>query len=163
MPVGESATALPRLERVVIPTPRPPGRFRVGRWWLVAEGVLVVQLAGVAIAELSLHPGHASGGASLRGLMLTPVRVALLLAFGVTALLAARHRRATTVVTAIATVVFLALTAAGDAAVTACLPVKWGVDPHNSALYAVLLVYNFTLLIWLVPDIGDELPDVLRS
>jgi hypothetical protein len=73
MPFGEPVTPSTRLERVPIPAPRPPGRFRVGRWWLLAEGVLVVQLAGVAIAEQALHPEHTAGGFPLRGLMLTRV------------------------------------------------------------------------------------------
>lgn len=126
-------------------SPASPSRFRTGRWFLLAEGVLAGALAAGFMAD-----------ASLWGLTLTPVRGSLLFLFGVLAVAASLNRRAALIVTAAAIAVSLALTAMAESALAFGVPRAWGIDPQNAALYTGLLVYNIVLIIWLIPDIGDR-------
>ena len=145
------------------PSHRPPSRFRVGRWFLLAEGVAVAELAGFALVGDSTPHVRGSAVFTMWGMTLTPVRGWLLFAFGVVAVVATLNRRATVIVTAAALVASLALTGLADSALATGVPHQWGVDPHNAGLYAVLVLYDFALLTWLLPDLWERREVALRE
>jgi hypothetical protein len=127
-------------------------RFRIGRWFLFVEGFAVAEMAGISMVGNGIPPVGPTTGFTPLGLVLTPLRSVLLVAFGAVAVVATLNRRATTIVTAAALIASLLLTALGDVALATGAPVLWGVDPRNVGLYALLLAYNAALLTWLLPD-----------
>jgi hypothetical protein len=159
---GDGGDAHGSGERAVPSEQHRPMRFRSGRWFLLAEGLLISELACFAVTAEAFHPGSRPVGGALFGLVLTPVRIGLLFVCGVAAILATLNRRAALVVTAIASVGLLALTTIGDIAAADSLPHKWGIDPHNAGLYAVLLTYNFALLVWMIPNTTARSRPVMR-
>jgi hypothetical protein len=134
-----------------------PLRFHSGRWWLLAEGVLVSAfgIAGLVAAALNPHAGRT--GAPVLGLATTPTNSAMLLAFGVAAVAATWKRRAAVTVTAVSAVAYLMLLFTGSIASARGKPTLLGFHPADILLYGLLGVANLALLMWLIPDeLGDE-------
>ena len=138
----------PQLRRISL----NPSHFRVGRWFLLAEGILLVGLGTAGLDSVAMSPSVGPTGAALLGLALTPAHCAVLTGLGVAAVSASLHRRAAVVVTATSTVAFVLLFAIGSVASARATPGLFGFDPRDSALHAVLLAYNLALLMWLIPD-----------
>lgn len=81
-----------------------PGHFRNGRWFLLAEGVLVSLFGIAGLVSALLHPHAGPTGAPVFGLASTLTHSAILLAFGVVAIAAVGNRRAAVIVTALSAV-----------------------------------------------------------
>ncbi len=86
-----------------------PGRFRSGRWWLLADGVLVSAFGIAVVVSAALHPHAGPTGAPVLGLALTPAHGAILLALGLLAIAAVGSRRAAVSVTALSAVAYTLL------------------------------------------------------
>jgi hypothetical protein len=133
------------------------GHFRSGRWYLLAEGVLVSAfgIAGLISAALNPHAGPA--GPPLLGLASAPAHSATLLALGLLAVAAVANRRAAITVTALSAVAYMALLFVSSVAATRTVPAPLGGQPAHVLLHGVLAVVNLALLMWLIPDeLGDE-------
>jgi hypothetical protein len=132
------------------PVSLDPSHFRSGRWFLLAEGVVLVAVGAGGLIAAARHPGAGRAGAPLLGLALTPTHSAVLLGFGVIAVCATIRRRPTVIVTGVGVVAFLLLFTIGTVAAVRSAPGPLGFDLRDSVLHAVLLVFNLALLMWLV-------------
>ncbi|MGI8816256.1 MAG: hypothetical protein ACR2G2_13530 [Pseudonocardia sp.] len=144
MPITKSPWPGSRLRPVNL----DPAHYRSGRWFLLAEGLPLVALSlGALIAGWA---GAAGGPDGVRVLMLslTPTHSWVLLGFGVAAVLATMHRKATIAVAVVGAVGFLLLFAIGAAAAARPGVGAWGLDMRDAALHVGLLVYNLVLLFW---------------
>jgi Domain of unknown function (DUF4383) len=142
-----------RLRRV----PMDPRRFRSGRWFLLAEGVLVSAFAIAGLVSGILHPHAGPTGTPVLGLASTPAHNAILLAFGVLAIAAVGKRRAAVTVTALSAVAYTMLLFFSSVATAQGMPTPLGLHAAHILLHGVLGVVNLGLLIWLIPDeMGDE-------
>jgi hypothetical protein len=126
-----------------------PAHYRIGRWFLLAEGLALLALSLAAL--IGGWAGAPSGPDGVRVLVLslTPTHSWVLLGFGVAAALASMHRGATIAVTVLGVVGFLLLFAIGAAAAARPGVAAWGLDMRDAALHLGLLVYNLVLLFWL--------------
>jgi hypothetical protein len=97
----ETAGPVPGLTSGLRRVPVDPGNFRNGRWFLLAEGVLVSAFGIGGLVSAALHPHAGPTGAPILGLASTPAHSAMLLAFGVVAIAAVANRRAAVIVTAL--------------------------------------------------------------
>jgi hypothetical protein len=142
------------------PVSNDPGNFQVGRWWLLAEGLVVVLLGASGLLAAADQPGAGRAGADVLWLRLTTLHASVLLAFGVLCLLATPRRRAAALLTG-ATVGFLLLFTIGTVAAVRTASGPWGFDLRDSGLHVLLLVFNLALFRWLFPD-GLEGPRWIR-
>jgi hypothetical protein len=132
-------------------------RFQLGRGLLIAEGLGLGVLGGVALAWSVVYIRFGADGIPMLGLKVTPVHAALLLTVGALALLASLGRWSA--------FIFSVLTACGWAALTiVCAmqvahhaPGALGFDPRDRLLYAALGAYN------LVTSICLALPWVMAA
>ncbi|WP_167373990.1 DUF4383 domain-containing protein [Mycobacterium paraffinicum] len=136
-----------------------PGRFRSGRWFLRAEGVLVSAFGIAGLVSAALHPHAGPTGAPILGLAATPAQSAILLGLGVVAgIAAAGRRRAAITVTAVSAVAYTLLLFFGSVATARARPTPLGFHAADIVLHGVLAAVNFALLMWLIPDeLGDEI------
>jgi hypothetical protein len=129
-----------------------PSHYRSGRWFLLAEGGLLLVLGGGGVTSALAHPDADPAGAPVLWLALTPTHSGLLLGFGVLAVCAVARRRHTVIITGFGAVLFLLLFTIGTGAAARHAPWVLGFDLRDSVLHAVLLVFNLALLMWLIPD-----------
>lgn len=132
---------------------RNPGHFRVGRWYLTAEGVLLVALGVAGFASDAMNPDAAPVGASVLLLQLTPWHSAVLCGFGVLAILGSMQRRAAITVTTLGAVGFAVLVIVGAVASAHHAPGPLGFEPRDIVLHGALAALNFAVLYWLIPDV----------
>jgi hypothetical protein len=134
-----------------------PGRFRSGRWLLLAEGLLVSAFGIAGLVSAALHPHAGATGAPVLGLATTPAHSAMLLACGVVGVAAIGYRRAAITVTALSAVAYLMLLFVSSVATSRAKPTPLGFHAADIVLHGVLAVVNLGLLMWLIPDeLGDE-------
>ncbi|HWF68727.1 MAG TPA: DUF4383 domain-containing protein [Mycobacterium sp.] len=145
-PIGRSTSGL----RLVS---RNPSHFRNGRWFLLAEGALLIGLGSAGFILAATHPHAAPAGAPILGLALTPWHSALLFGFGVLAVFGVLQRRAAIAVTALSAVAFVALVIIGAVFSAHHAPGPLGFEPRDIVLHGVLAVVNFAVLYWLIPDV----------
>jgi hypothetical protein len=142
-----------RLRRV----PMDPRRFHSGRWFLLAEGVLVSAFAIAGLVSGILHPHAGPTGTPVLGLASTPAHNAILLAFGLLAVAGVGNRRAAVTVTALSAVAYTMMLFISSVATSQNMPTPLGLHAAHILLHGVLGVVNLALLIWLIPDeLGDE-------
>jgi hypothetical protein len=155
MPV--TAGHVPGLTSGLRRVPTDPGRFRSGRWFLLAEGALVSAFGGAGLVSAALHPHAGPTGAPVLGLASTPAHSGLLLAFGLVAIAAVVNRRAAVTVTALSAVAYLMLLFFSSVATARTMPTPMGFHAADILLHGVLAMVNLALLMWLIPDeLGDE-------
>lgn len=134
-----------------------PGRFRSGRWMLLAEGLSVSAFGIGGLVSAALHPHAGPTGAPILGLTSTAPHSAMLLAFGVAAVAAIGKRHAAVTVTALSAVAYTLLLFIGSVATARATPTLFGFHAAGIVLHGLLGVVNFALLMWLIPDeLGDE-------
>lgn len=139
--------------------------FRKARWWLLAEGILLLALGIAGLIAGQAHPAGSGGGSDWE-LALTPIHCWLLIGFGALAALATLHRRTTLVATLFGAIGGLLLFAIGTASLGT--PASghstlrlWRFEVGDSVLFCVLTAYNFGLFLWLVAN-ALEGPDWVR-
>ncbi|OBF03881.1 hypothetical protein A5730_18720 [Mycobacterium sp. ACS4054] len=155
MPV--TAGPVPGLTSGLHRVPTDPGRFRTGRWWLLAEGVLVSAFGVAGLLSAALHPHAGPTGVPVLGLASAPAHSATLLALGVLAIAAVAKRRAAVAVTALSAVGYTLLLFFSSVATARTTPTPLGFHAADIVLHGVLAVVNLALLLWLIPDeLGDE-------
>jgi hypothetical protein len=137
--------------------PMDPGRFRTGRWFVLAEGVLVSAFGVVGLVSASQYPHAGPTGAPVFGLASTAAHSGMLLAFGVAAIACVGNRRAAVTVTALSALAYTMLLFVGSVATAKRVPTLLGFHAADIVLHGVLAVVNLALLMWLIPDeLGDE-------
>ena len=129
-----------------------PSHYRSGRWFVLAEGVVVGALGIAGILTSAALPHSPAIGAAVVGLALTSAHGGLLLGFGVLAVVSAVRRRTAVMLTASATVVFFVLVIIASVAAAHAAPGPLGFDACDIVLYAVIAAVNLGLLMWLIPD-----------
>jgi len=129
-----------------------PGRFHGGRWFLLAEGLLVSAFGIAGLVSAALHPHAGPTGAPVFGLAATPLYSGMLLAFGVAAMACAQNRRAAITVTALSAVAYTILLFISSVATARDKPTPLGFHAAEVLLHGVLAVVNLALLMWLIPD-----------
>ena len=132
---------------------RNPSHFRNGRWFLLADGVLLIALGTAGFVSAATHPNAPPTGAPVLVLALTPWHSALLFGFGVLAVLGVLQRRAAIAVAALSAVVFVALVIIGAIFAAHHVPGPLGFEPRDIVLHGVLAMANFAVLYWLIPDV----------
>lgn len=145
-PMGSSTAGLRRVSR-------KSSHFRSGRWFLLADGVLLIALGVAGFVSAATHPHAPSTGAPVLGLALTPWHSALLAGLGVLAVIGVVQRHAAITVAAVNTVAFVALVIVGAIAAAHHVPGPLGFEPRDIVLHGVLGVVNFGVLFWLLPDV----------
>ncbi len=145
-PVGRLTSGLRRVSR-------NSGAFRSGRWFLLAEGVLLIALGTAGFVSDATHPDAPPAGAPVLVLALTPWHSAILFGFGVFAALGALRRRAAITVTAVSAVIFVALMIVGAVSAVHQVPGPLGFEAGDVILHGVLAMANFAVLYWLIPDV----------
>ena len=135
--------------------------FRTGRWFVLAEGVVLVVLGVWGFVSAASHPGAGPTGAPVLILALTPWHSAVLLVIGLVVMLSAVQRHAAVIVTAAAGVIFVLLVFIGAIAAAHHAPGPLGLDNGDMVLHGVVAAVNFALLYWLLPDVLEG-PDWVR-
>ena len=137
--------------------PMDPGRFHSGRWFLLAEGLLVSAFGVAGLISAALHPRAGPTGAPVLGLAITAAQSAILLGFGVVAIAAVAKRRAAITVTALSAIAYFMLLFFSSVATARANPTPLGFHAADIVLHGVLGVVNLGLLMWFIPDeLGDE-------
>lgn len=155
MPV--TAGHVPGLTSNLRRVPTDPGRFRSGRWFLLAEGALVSAFGIAGLVLAALNPQAGPTGNPVLGLDLTGAHSVVLLVFGVAAVAAVSKRRAAITVTALSAVGYTMLLFFSAVATARTKPTPMGFHAADILLHGVLAVVNLALLMWLIPDeLGDE-------
>jgi hypothetical protein len=128
-------------------------RWRTGRRFLVAEGVIVGAFGGVGLAwAMAGAKAPPSAGVAFLGLNIAVVQAAMLLGFGVLAVVAALSRWAGVIFTGIAAMAWLVLAILCTDAAVHGAPGALGFDLRDSLVYAALIAYNFGVYTWLTSD-----------
>jgi hypothetical protein len=128
-----------------------PGHYRSGRWVLLVQGLVLTGLGATGLVEGLSRPWP-PGGAHVLMVRLTPTHSAVLLGFGLAAIVATAWRRATNWVTALSLIAgVLGFTFSIVAATNGPDPI-WGLDYRDVALHAVVMIVDLSLLVWLLPD-----------
>lgn len=137
-----------------------PTHYRSGRWFLLAEGLVLIGVGLTALVEYWSGATGTPDGLPVLWLRVAPLHAAVLLAYGVAAVACVPWRRAATAVVAAGAIGFLLLFAIGTPAAAGATagvrgaaaepgPGPWGMDLGDSTLHTALLVYNLALLFWL--------------
>ena len=130
-----------------------PSRWRTGRRFLVAEGVIVGGFGAIGLAWAIAGAGTApSAGVAFLGLNIAVLQAATLLGFGVLAVIVAVSRRAAVIFTGIAAMAWLVLTIRCTHAAVHRVPGAMGFDLRDSLVYAALTAYNLGVYTWLGGD-----------
>lgn len=145
-PMGRSTSGL----RLVS---RNPSHFRNGRWFLLAEGALLIGLGSAGFVSAATHPHAPPTGAPVLGLALTPWHSVVLFGSGVLAVFGVLQRRVAITVTALSAVTFLALVIIGAVLSAHHAPGPLGFEPRDIVLHSVLAVATLAVLYWLIPDV----------
>jgi len=156
--MGQMTTKSPYhdLDSGLRPVSQNHEHYLSGRWFLLAEGLLLIALSIGGLVSAATQPGDGDPrGAPVLIFWLTPMHSAVLLTFGVLAAAATLHRRSTIIVGSIGALGFLLLFALGAPAATAPGG-PMGFDLHDVGLHAVLLGYNIGLMVWLIPDALED-------
>jgi Domain of unknown function (DUF4383) len=132
---------------------RNPNHFRNGRWFLLAEGGVLIALGTAGFISAATHPDAPPTGAPVLVLALTPWHSAILFGSGMLAVFGVLQRRAAIAVTALSAVVFVALVIIGAVSAAHQVPGPLGFEPRDIVLHGVLAVTNFAVLYWLIPDV----------
>jgi hypothetical protein len=143
---------LPVRPATVEAIPRQEGgrwRLRAGRGLIVAEGLALGVLGGVALASSMGYSRFGADGMPMVGLKLTPVHAGLLLTVGALALLAALGRRTAFVFSALAACGWAALAIVCALEVAHHTPGVLGFDPRDSLFYGSLSAYNVVTALFL--------------
>lgn len=135
--------------------------FRTGRWFVLADGVVLVILGIWGFVSAATHPDAGPAGAPVLVLALTPWHSAVLLVIGLAVMLSALQRHAAVVVNGAATVIFLLLVFIGAVAAAHHAPGPLGLDNGDIVLHGVLGTTNLALLYWLIPDVLEG-PDWVK-
>jgi Domain of unknown function (DUF4383) len=138
-----------------------PSHYRSGRWFVLAQGVVVSALGLTGIVSSAVHSHAPANGAPVLGLASTYAHGGLLLGFGVLASLSALRRRTAVMLTAAATAVFFVLVIIGGVAAAHATPGPLGSDPADIVLHAVVAAVNLASLMWLIPDLLEG-PEWIR-
>ncbi|WP_165774204.1 DUF4383 domain-containing protein [Mycolicibacterium sphagni] len=134
----------------------------MGRWFLLAEGVLLIALGIAGFASDAMHPDATPVGSALVSVLaMTHWHSAILLSFGVLAMLSSLRRRAAITITAVGAVVFAGLVIVGAVAAAHHAPGPLGLEPRDIVLHGVLAAANLAVLYWLIPDVLEG-PDWIR-
>jgi hypothetical protein len=141
------------------PADKIVGHFRVARAALLAEGLAIAGVGGVALALSKAGLRFGGEGMPLLGLALTPLHGGLLIVSGVLAVLVCLGRWSTVVFTAAAGAGWLALAVVCAVRTAHGTPGILGFDARDTVLYVVLGVYNLAVFLWLVPT----LPSLRRA
>src|ERR1700757_3801252 len=137
--------------------PMDPVRFHSGRWFLLAEGVLVSLLGIAGLVFAALHPHAENTRAPVSGVVSTPAHSAILLVLGIVAIAAVGNRRAAVAVTALSAVGYLVLLFVSSVGAAHGLPTPSEWQSAGVLLHGVLAAVNLALLMGLIPDeLGDE-------
>jgi hypothetical protein len=139
--------------KVNVAAARAQSRFRFAHVALLAEGIAIGVLGGVALAWSMASVRFFAEGTPLCGLALTPVHGELLMVTGVLAVLACLSRRST--------VAFSAIAAAGWAMLAIFCAVRTanhspgllGFDTRDTVLDATLAIYNLLICLVLAPTL----------
>ena len=132
---------------------RNPSHFRSGRWFLLAEGVLLITLSAAGFISAATHPDSPPTGAPVLVLALTPWHSAVLVGFGLLAMLSTLKRRAAVVVTSLSAVFFLGLVLIGAVSAAHHAPGPLGFEARDIVLHGLVAALNFAVLYWLIPDV----------
>lgn len=132
---------------------RAQSRFRRAQVALLAEGIAIGVLGGVALAWSMASVRFVAEGTPLWGLALTPVHGVLLMVSGVLAVLACLGRRST--------IAFSALAAGGWATLAIVCAVRTahhapgllGFDTRDTVFDAALGLYNLAICLVLAPTL----------
>ncbi len=128
-------------------------RWRIGRRFLVAEGVIVGAFGGIGLAWAMRGAGTTPpAGVGFLGLNISVLQTAALLGSGVLAVVAALSRRAGVIVTGLAAMAWLVLAILCTDATVHHAPGAMGFDLRDSLVYAALTAYNFGVYTWLTSD-----------
>lgn len=141
----------------LIPVNLDQSHFRTARWWLLAEGVLLLALGVAGLILGQLRRTEVIGAAPDWDLALTPIHSWLLIGAGILAGLAMLHRRTTLAATTIGAIAGLLLFAIGTASLGTpatghSMLRLWRYQVGDSVLFCVLTAYNFALTVWLVAN-----------
>lgn len=132
---------------------RASARFRIAYLALVAQGLSIGVLGGVALAWSMANLRFGSEGIQVLFLMVTPLHGALLLAGGALSVLACLGRSTTVGFSVVAAVGWATLTVVSAVEAAHHAPGVLGFDPRDTLLYGVLAVYNLTICLLLVPTL----------
>jgi hypothetical protein len=128
-----------------------PGHYRSGRWVLLTQGLVLSGLGAAGLVE-SLSRAWPAGGAQVLMLRLTPLHSAVLLVFGLAAVVAPIRRRATNWVTGLSLIAAVLGFTIGVTAATNGPAGLWGLDFGDAWLHAAVMIVDLCLLVWLMPD-----------
>jgi hypothetical protein len=129
------------------------GRFRVAHAALLAEGLAITAVGGVALALSNAGLRFGGEGMPVLGLALTPLHGGLLIVSGVLAVVVCLGRWSTVVFTAAAGAGWAALAIVCAVHTADRTPGILGFDSRDTVLYAVLGAYHLAVFLWLVPTL----------
>jgi hypothetical protein len=130
---------------------RAQSRFRLAHLALLAEGLAVGVLGGVALAWSMANLRFGAEGTPLCGLRLTPLHGGLLMANGVLAVLVCLGRWPTVAFSAVATGGWATLAIVCAVRTAQQAPGMLGFDARDTVFYAALAAYNLAVCLWLAP------------
>ncbi len=139
---------------------RNPSHFHTGRWFLLAEGVVLIAIGTAGFVSAATQSNIQPAGAPVLVLALTPWHSAILLGFGMLAALGTLQRRTAITVAALGAVIFAVLEFIGAVAAAHHAP---GFEARDIVLHGVLAAVNFAVLYWLIPDVLEGPDWVQRS
>lgn len=126
-----------------------PWRLRAGQGLIVAEGLALGVLGGVALASSMGYSRLGADGVPMLGLKVTPLHAGLLLTVGALALLACLGRRTAFVFSALAACGWAVLASICALEVAHHTPGVLGFDPRDSLFYGALSAYNVVTALFL--------------
>jgi len=121
--------------------------FRIGRWVLLVEGIIVGVFGGAGLAWSMANPQYGDEGTPILWLRVTPIHCGLMLGIGALTIFAALGRVAV-MFSRIALIGWLVLTGVCAAATARSAPGPLGFDTRDVVLYGVLALYNLALVLW---------------
>lgn len=118
--------------------------FHIGRWMLLAEGIVVGVFGGAGLAWSMANPQFGADGAPILWLRVTPIHCGLMLGVGALTIFAALGRIAV-VFSRIAVLGWLLL---AGLCFASSAPGPLGFDTCDGVLYGLLALYNLALALW---------------
>jgi hypothetical protein len=129
-------------------------RLRAGRGLIVAEGLALGVLGGVALASSMGYARFGADGMPMLGLKVTPLHAGLLLTVGALALLTCLGRRTAFVFSALAACGWAVLASICALEVAHHTPGVLGFDPRDSLFYGALSAYNLVTALFLAVSLS---------